>query len=85
MLLTEANCFPDKVEIFFIFQSSINAGKDLGAAVPDAPVNHADLDVVRPPRVQHKLHQGTPGVPLARSCVPQLKYNSEIITKCIFS
>ena len=45
-------------------------------------MNHADLDIVRPPRVQHELHQGTPGVTLARSGIPQLKHNTEIITIC---
>ena len=73
-LLTQADCLADKVEVVLVLEPCVDSREVLGAALPDAAVDDADLHVVGLlPVVGDKVHEGAARVALARSSSAQLK------------
>ena len=77
-LLTQTNCLADKVEVVLILEPGVDPGKDLGAALTDAAVDDAHLDVVGHLCLGDKAHQGAARVTLARSHAAQLELGGKI-------
>ena len=72
--LTQADGLADKVEVVLVFEPCVDPREVLGAALPDAAVDDADLHVVGLlPAVGDKVHEGAARVALARSSSAQLK------------
>ena len=72
-LLTQTNCLTDKVQVVLVLEPGIDPGKVLGAALADAAVDDANLDIVGHLGLGDEVHQGAARVTLARSHAAQLK------------
>ena len=72
--LTQPDGLADKVEVVLVLEPCVDSREVLGAAFPNAAVDHANLHVVGLlPVARDKVHEGTARVALARSASAQLK------------